>query len=67
MNNKAECENCEKRLYKGDDEQYCMAARMREIYLTKYQKRPKWCPIESRKRRLEWEKRKEEKANEDKG
>lgn len=39
------CMDCRKYIYKGDDEQYCQAAKMREFHLLRWQKRPKWCPI----------------------
>ena len=42
------CDACPKYIYKGEDEQYCQAARMREIWRKKWQKKPKWCPIERR-------------------
>ena len=44
------CDACPKYIYKGEDEQYCQAARMREIRRKKWQKKPKWCPIERRVR-----------------
>ena len=47
------CIDCPKYIYKGDDEQYCQAARMREIYLKRWQDKPKWCPLERRARREE--------------
>ena len=40
------CMDCRKYIYKGDDEQYCQAMRMREIRLLRWQKKPKWCPID---------------------
>jgi hypothetical protein len=40
------CDECSKYIYKGDDEQYCRAARMREVWRRKWQKRPKWCPLD---------------------
>lgn len=46
------CEDCKKYVYKGDDEQYCYAARMRPFVLKKWQKKPKWCPIERHFSRL---------------
>lgn len=42
------CADCQKYIYKGEDEQYCQAARMREMRLKRWQKKPKWCPIERR-------------------
>lgn len=47
------CYHCEKYIYKGEDEKYCQAARMREIWTRKGQRRPKWCPIERRIRNNE--------------
>ena len=47
------CDACPKYIYKGEDEQYCQAARMREIWRKKWQKKPKWCPIERRVTRNE--------------
>ena len=47
------CDDCPKYIYKGKDEQYCQAARMREIWRKKWQKKPKWCPIERRVTRNE--------------
>ena len=44
------CDACPKYIYKGEDEQYCQVARMREIWRKKWQKKPKWCPIERRVR-----------------
>lgn len=42
------CAECPKYIYKGDDEQLCQASRMREMHLKRWQKKPKWCPIEKR-------------------
>lgn len=49
-----ECETCYKYIYKGDDERYCQAARMRQIWLKKWQRAPHWCPIERRRQRDEY-------------
>ena len=43
------CEKCPKYIYKGDDEAYCRAARLREVTLQKYQKKPRWCPLRERR------------------
>ena len=51
------CAECPKYIYKGDDEQYCHAAYMREISLKKWQRKPKWCPIDSMQRREEAKRR----------
>ena len=45
-NKPEKCMDCPKYIYKGEDEQYCQASRMREIYLKRWQKKPKWCPAE---------------------
>lgn len=58
------CIDCSKYIYKGEDEQYCQAAHMRDFALTRWQKKPKWCPLDARKRREEWMKRKEERERE---
>ena len=42
------CMECPKYIYKGEDEQYCQAAHMRDFVLKRWQKKPKWCPIERR-------------------
>lgn len=47
------CLTCPKYIYKGDDEQYCQAARMRPMYLRRWEKKPKWCPIDKVRRRAE--------------
>lgn len=47
------CVDCPKFIYKGDDEQFCMAARMREVWLKRWQKKPKWCPLERRRNQRE--------------
>ena len=44
------CMDCPKYIYKGDDEQYCRAARMRMFSLARWQKKPRWCPFERRER-----------------
>ena len=43
------CMNCPMYIYKGDDEQFCRAKRLREITLQRRQKKPKWCPLERRR------------------
>ena len=45
-NKPEKCIDWPKYIYKGEDEQYCQASRMREIYLKRWQKKPKWCPAE---------------------
>ena len=40
------CAKCYKYIYKGEDEAYCQAAGMREVWLKGWQRKPKWCPIE---------------------
>jgi hypothetical protein len=44
------CMECSKFVYKGDDEQFCRAARFREVWLKRWQKKPKWCPLEKMRR-----------------
>lgn len=43
------CMDCPKFIYKGEDEQYCRAARMRNFTLQRWQKKPRWCPLDRKK------------------
>lgn len=47
---KQECETCGYYVYKGDDEQYCKIAHWRQFSLLRWQKAPKFCPINRRMR-----------------
>ena len=48
---KVVCADCPGYVYKGDDEQYCQWAKMRQMWLKRWQDRPKWCPAAARQRR----------------
>lgn len=49
----ASCMECTYYIYKGEDEQFCSAAWLREVHLHRHQKKPKWCPMERRAKKNE--------------
>lgn len=45
-----ECAKCPYLIYKGDDEMYCRICGWREFTLQRWQRYPKWCPVNRRRK-----------------
>ena len=60
---KLSCATCEHHVDKGQDENYCKIACWKCYEMLPHMRKPGWCPILKRAKRVDWERRMENESN----